>query len=224
MHWWHKNKTCLFLWRECFSYMAFIDFSSKCDFIVTVQSLSRSHEFHELHSRLPCLSLSPRVCSNSCPSSQWCYPTVSSSVTHFCPQSFPASESSNELALHIRWPKYWSFTFSISPSSEYSGWISFGIYWFDLLAVQGTLKSFLQQHISKASVLWCSTFFMVQISHQHVTTRKNHSLDYTMIFFFDCSEFNISEINIYLIWFPESTKLNTVFPLSCPNYTSSPIA
>ena len=132
---------------------------------------------HELqHVKLPCVSLSPRVCSNSCPSSQWCYPTVSSSVTHFCPQSFPASESSNELALHIRWPKYWSFTFSISPSSEYSGWISFGIYWFDLLAVQGTLKSFLQQHNSKPSFLQHSAFFMVQLSHQYMTNGKTIAL------------------------------------------------
>ena len=72
---------------------------------------------------------------------------------------------SNELALHIRWPKHWSFSFSISPSSEYSGLISFRIVWFDLLAVQGTLKSLLQHHSLKASILWCSAFFMVQLSH-----------------------------------------------------------
>ena len=76
--WWHKNKISLYLWRKIFSYIAFIDFSFICDFIVIVQSLSMSHEFHELHSRLSCLSLSPRVCSNSCPLSQWCYPTISS--------------------------------------------------------------------------------------------------------------------------------------------------
>ena len=79
---------------------------------------------------------------------------------------------SNESALHIRWQKYWSFSFSISPSSEYSGLISFMIDWLDLLAVQGTLKSILQHHSSKASILWCSAFFMVQLSHSYMTTGK----------------------------------------------------
>ena len=79
---------------------------------------------------------------------------------------------SNESALPIRWPKYWSFSFSISPSSEYSGLISFGIDWFDFLAVQGTLKTFLQHHSSKASILWCSPFFMVQFSHPYMITGK----------------------------------------------------
>jgi len=72
---------------------------------------------------------------------------------------------SNELAVHIRWPKYWSFSFSISPSNEYSVLISFRIDWFDLFAVQGTLKSLLQHHNQKASILWCSAFFMVQFSY-----------------------------------------------------------
>ena len=81
---------------------------------------------------------------------------------------------SNESALHIRWPKYWSF--SISPSNEYSGPISFKIYQSDLLAVQGTLKSLLQHHSSKASILWCSAFFMVQLSHPYMTTRKTIAL------------------------------------------------
>ena len=72
---------------------------------------------------------------------------------------------SSELAIHIRWPKYWSFSFSIGPSNEYSGLISFRIDWFDLLAVQGTLKSLLQHHRLKASILWCSAFFMIQLSH-----------------------------------------------------------
>ena len=79
---------------------------------------------------------------------------------------------SSQLALHIRWPKYWSFSFSISPSNEYSGLIAFRIDWFDLLAVQGTLKSLLQHHSSKASVLWCSAFFMVQLSKLYMTTGK----------------------------------------------------
>ena len=79
---------------------------------------------------------------------------------------------SNESVLRIRWPKYWSFSFSISPSNEYSGLISFRMDWLDLLAVQGTLKSLLQYHSSKASILQCSAFFMVQLSHPYMTTGK----------------------------------------------------
>ena len=83
---------------------------------------------------------------------------------------------SNESALHIRWPKYWSFSFSISPSDEYSGLISFRIDWLDLLAVQVTLKSLLQHHRSKASILRHSAFFIVQLSHPYMTTGKTTSL------------------------------------------------
>ena len=83
----------------------------------------------------------------------------------------------NELALHIRWPEYWGFSFSISPSNEYSGLVSFRIDWLDLLAVQGTFKSLLQYHSSKASILGLSAFFMVQLSHLYITTGKNHSVD-----------------------------------------------
>ena len=79
--------------------------------------------------------------------------------------------------LHIRWPKYWSFSFSISPSSEYSGLISFRMDWLDLLAVQGTLKNLLQHHSSKASVSWCSAFFMAQLSHPYMTAGKTSSFD-----------------------------------------------
>ena len=79
---------------------------------------------------------------------------------------------SNESALHIRWPKYWRFSFSISPSNEHSGLISFRMDWLDLLAVKGTLKSLLQHHSSKASILWHSTFFIVQLSHPYMTTGK----------------------------------------------------
>ena len=94
------------------------------------------------------------------------------------PSIFPSIRVfSNESALSIRWPEYWSFSFSISPSSEYSGLISFRMDWLDLLAVQGTLKSLLQHHCSKASILWHSAFFMVQLSHPYMTTEKNHSLD-----------------------------------------------
>ena len=80
-------------------------------------------------------------------------------------------------ALHIRWPKYWSFSFSISPSNEYSWFISFRIDWFDLLAVQGTLKSLLQHHSSKTSALRCSAFFVLQLSYPSMTTGKKHSFD-----------------------------------------------
>ena len=90
---------------------------------------------------------------------------------------FPSNRVfSNESALHIRWPKYWSSSFNISPSNEYSGPISFRIDWLNLLAVQGTLKSFLQHHSSKASILQCSAFFTVQLSHPYVTTGKTIAL------------------------------------------------
>ena len=96
------------------------------------------------------------------------------------PSVFPSTRVfSSELALHIRWPKDWSFSFSISPSNEYSELISFRMDWFDLLAVQGTLKSLLQHHSSKASILRCSTVFVVQLSHPYMTTGKTiHTLDY----------------------------------------------
>ena len=106
----------------------------------------------------------------------WCHPTISSSVILFssCLQYFPASGSFlMKSALPIRWPKYWSFSFSISPSNEHSGLISFRIDWFDLLAVQGTLKSLLQLYSSKASIFFlcvCSAFFTVQLSHPYMTT------------------------------------------------------
>ena len=99
----------------------------------------------------------------ACPLSQWCHPTISSSVVPFSshPQSFPASGSFQMSALYIRWPKYWSFSFSISPSNEHPGLISFRIDWLDLLVVQGILKSLLQHHSSKASILQCSAFFFL---------------------------------------------------------------
>ena len=94
------------------------------------------------------------------------------------PSIFPSIRVfSNESVLHIRWSKYWSFSFSISPSNEYSVLISFRMDWLDLLAVQGTLKSLLQHHSSKASILLCSAFFIVQLSHPYITTGKNHSFD-----------------------------------------------
>ena len=128
--------------------------------------------------RLPCPSPTPAACWSSCPSSRWCHPTISSTVVPFsCLQSSPASRVfSSESFLCTRWPEYWSFTFSISPFSEYSGLISFRIDWSDLLAVQGTVKSLLQHHISKASILWHSAFFVVQLSHPYMTTRKTIAL------------------------------------------------
>ena len=93
------------------------------------------------------------------------------------PSIFPSIRvSSNESALCIRWPKYWSFSFSISPSNEHPGLISFRMDWFDLLAVQGTLKSLLQHHSSKASILWHSAFFIVQLSYPYMTTGKTIAL------------------------------------------------
>ena len=93
------------------------------------------------------------------------------------PSIFPSIRVfSNESILCIRWPSYWSFSFSINPSNEYSGLISFRIDWLDFLAVQGTLKSLLQHHSSKASILWCSAFFIVQLSHQYMTTGKTIAL------------------------------------------------
>ena len=93
------------------------------------------------------------------------------------PSIFPGIRVfSNESVLHIRWPNYWTFSFSISPSNEYSGLISFRKDWLDLLAVQGTLKILLQHHSSKVSILWCSAFFMVQLSHPYMTTGKTIAL------------------------------------------------
>ena len=100
------------------------------------------------HARLPCLSLSPRVCSNSCPLSRWCHPTISSSYRPLLLllSVFPSIRIFSKESALLRWPKYWSFSFSISPSNEYPGLISFRIDWFDLLAAQGTFKSLLQHH------------------------------------------------------------------------------
>ena len=99
----------------------------------------------------------------------------------FLPSILPSIRVfSNELALHIRWPKYWSFSFNISPSNEYSGLISLRMDWLDLLAVQGTLKSLLQYHSSKASILRCSAFVIVQLSHPYMTTGKTISMTVTL--------------------------------------------
>ena len=130
------------------------------------------------HIRLLCSSTTPGACSNSRPLSWWCHPTISSSVVPLSSYLvFPRIRVFSSLsALCIRWPKYWNFSFSISPSNEYSRQISFSIDWLDLLVVQGTLKSLLQHHSSKASVLRHSAFFTVQLSHPYMTTGKNIAL------------------------------------------------
>ena len=151
--------------------------------------MSKSLQPHGLqHARPSCPSPSPAACSNSpiesmMPSDHLilCHPLI------LLPSIFPSIRVfSNESAVHIRWTKYWSFSFSISPSNEYSGLISLGIDLFDLLAV--SLKSLLQRHSLKASVLWCSAFFMVQLSEPYMTTGKNCSFDYMDL----CWQSNVS--------------------------------
>ena len=121
------------------------------------------------HARLSCPSPTPRVYSNSSPLSQWCHPTISSCCPLLLlPSIFPSIRVfSNEPALRNRWPKYWSFSFSISPSNEHPGLVSFRMDWLDLLAVQGTLKSPLQHHSSKASILQCAASLQ---SNSHIHT------------------------------------------------------
>ena len=141
--------------------------------------VSDSLQLHKSqHVRPPCPSRTPGVRSDSCPSSQRCHPAVSSChCLLLLPSIFPSiSVFSNESALCIRWPKYWSFSCSISPSNEYSGLISFRMDWSEFLAVQGTYKSLLQHHSSKASILQCSAFFVVQLSHSYMTTGKTIAL------------------------------------------------
>ena len=130
------------------------------------------------HARPPCSSPTPGVYSNS--SIETVMPSnhlILCSPLLLLPSIFPIIRVfSNESALRIRWPKYWSFSFSISFSNEYSGLISFRMDWLDLFAVQGTLKNLLQHHSSKASILWRSAFFTVQLSHPHMTTGKTIAL------------------------------------------------
>ena len=129
------------------------------------------------HTRLPCTSPTPGAYSNSCPLSRWCHPSILCPPLLLPPSIIPSIRVfSNESVLCISWLKYWSFSFSFSPSNEYSGLISFRMDWLDLLAVQGTLKSLLQHHSSKASVLRRSAFFIVQLSHPYMTTGKTIAL------------------------------------------------
>ena len=142
--------------------------------------MSNSLRPHGLqHSRLPCPSPTPRAYLNSCPLSQWCHSNISFSVIPFSSHlqslpgsgSFPRSQffASGGQSIGV-------FSFSIHPSNEYSGLTSFRIHWLDLLAVQGTLTSLLQHHSSKASILQCSAFFIVQLSHPHMTTGETVAL------------------------------------------------
>ena len=131
------------------------------------------------HARPPCPSPTARVYPNcqSLPMSiELVMPSNHLILCHplfLLPSIFPSiRDFSNESALCIRWPKYWGFSFNISPSNEHPGLISFRMDWLDLLEVQGTLKSLLQHHSSKASILWCSAFFIVHFSHQYMTTGK----------------------------------------------------
>ena len=145
----------------------------------SVQSLSRVWLFVTRWTAArqpPCPLPTPGVHPNTCPLSRWCHPTISSSVIHFssCLQSFPASGSFQ--MSHLFTSIGQSFSFNISPSNEYSGLISFRMDWLDLLAVQGTLKSLLQYHSSKASILWCSAFFIFQLSHPYMTSGKTIAL------------------------------------------------
>ena len=135
--------------------------------------MSDSLQSHELqHTRFSCPSLFPGVDSNSCPLSRWCHPAISSSVVPFssCPQSLPAS-GSFPMSQLFTWGGQ-SIGVSASPSNEHAGLISFRMDWLDLLAVQGTLKSLLQHHSSKASILPHSAFFTVQLLHLYMTTGK----------------------------------------------------
>ena len=149
--------------------------SVQFSFSVVSDSL-RPHESQ--HARPPCPSPSHGVHSNT--SVESVMPSNHLILCHpfLLPSIFPSIRVfSNESSLCIRWLKYWSFSFSISPSNEYSELISFRIDWFDLFAFQGTLKSLLQHHSSKVSILRPSAFFMVQFSHPYTTTGKNHSFD-----------------------------------------------
>ena len=141
--------------------------------------MSNSLWIHESqHTRPPCTSPTQGVYSNSCPSSRWCHPAISSSVVPFslCPQSLPASGSFPMSQLFTQGGQSIGFSFSISSSNEHPWLISFRMDWLDLLAVQGTLKSLLHHHSLKSSILRCSAFFSIQLSHPYMTTGKTTAL------------------------------------------------
>ena len=171
--WVAPHQFCHIRWPKYWSFsFSIIQFKFSCS--VTSNSLRP----HGLHTRLPCLTNSQSLLKfmsieSVMPSNHLilCHPLL------LLPSIFPSAKVfPNESVLHIRWPKYWSFSLSLHPSNEYSGLISFRMDWLDLLAVQGTLKSLLQHHSSKASILWCSVFLIVQLSPVHEYW-KNHSFD-----------------------------------------------
>ena len=155
-------------------------FKNSVQFSRSVVSDSLWH--HELqHTKPPYPSPTPRVHPNPCPLSRCCHPTICHLILCrpllLLPSIFPNIRVfSNESAVCMRWPKYWSFSFNISPSNKHPGLISFRMDWLDLLAVQGTLKSLLQHHSSKASILQHSAFFIVQLSQPYMTTGKTITL------------------------------------------------
>ena len=151
-------------------------FSSVQFSLSVVSNSSQPHE--PQHTSPPCPSPTPRFHPNPCPLSWWCHPTISSSVVPFssCPQSFSASGSFQMNQLFASSSQSIGFSFNISPSNEHSGLISFRMDWLDLLAVQGTPKSLLQHHSSKASIIRYSSFFIVQLSHPYMTTGKTIAL------------------------------------------------
>ena len=148
--------------------------------------MSDSLQPHGLqHTRPPCPSAALGVYSNPCPLSQWCHPNISSCRPLLPPSIFPSIRVfSNESALSIRWPKCWSVNFSISPSNEYSGLISFGTDWFDFLAVQGTLKSLLQHHTSKGSEVnktrWYAGKWPGESYHRRASGRPSREGEFTL--------------------------------------------
>ena len=146
-------------------------------------------------------------------------PPPSLSSILLSPSVFPSiMVFTNELPLRIRWPKYWSFSFRISPSNEYSGLISFSMDWLDLLAVQGTLKSLLQHHSSKASVLWCSAFFVVQLSHPYMTTGK--TIAWTRWTFVDKVMYLLLNMlsSMVITFLPRSKSLNFIVKSPCSDF------
>ena len=162
-----------FVFQICWTWEIYGTLSKKVQFSSVV---SDSLQFHEPQDTMPpCPSPTPRVYPNQCPLSRWCHPTISSLLLQ--PSIFPSiSVLSNKSTLGTRWPKYWRFSFNITPSNEHPGLNSFKMHWLDLRAVQGTLKSLRQHHSSKASVLRSSAFLIVQLSHSYMTTGKTIAL------------------------------------------------
>ena len=166
-----RDLCVLILYPETLLY-SLIQFSSLAQWYLTLcNPMNLSTPSLPVHHQLP-------VFPKPCPLSQWCPPIISSSVASFSsyPQSLP-KVFSNESALRIRWPKYWNFSFNISPSSDHPGLISLRMDWLDFLAVQGTLKTLLQHHSLKASTHQHTAFFMVQLSHPYMTTGKKIALN-----------------------------------------------